>query len=739
MLNSIISKISESDNVIQDVLEIICPTGGTLKIVSEYYNATYSVAQTEQTNNTENTEQINNTNNTNYLNYTTKTESEENKKINIVVGEKVIGELETEVEPPEDVVQMFGWIIERKIVDEELRAVKAKSMSKAKGLLIANVSHELRTPLNALMGMLALLEDTELDDHQWSCIEIMRESSIDLMVLINDILDISKLEAGEMQLYPSSVSLKDVIESSHKIVGQLAYEKGIKLVYQFHKDVPDYVITDANRFKQMLKNLLSNAIKFTPSGSVTTNISIEPKNYVDDEIKTGKIYKLTEMDTPDKETDYAVKPVQKIDPRKIGKQYYIKFSITDTGIGISPEHIPKLFNSFTQVDSSNTKEYEGTGLGLAITSQLCKLMGGTIGVQSEKGKGSTFYFILPLQEYMPKLIPNYNMDLLKDKLFLVVDDDARNLMRITNLLEKWGVNFRECESSNRALISYINNSKYKFHLGLIDIVMPGINGNELAHKIASSNYPFPMIALSSASQQINSVSPAFSAHLNKPYEEHFLLETILSVLSDLKTDTKNEMETKKEIEKQPSKIEKLLSIKKISLPRMSKNTSTPALSVVVPSPSDNVRQSTKHKINKNFSEPVKNTGINILVVEDQQRNMQMIVQMLKSAGYKNISTASNGIEAIEKVKYNLGVKFSNTKSQYDVILMDIIMPKMDGIQASREISQLFLTAKHKPHIIAVTARITDDSKEEYRQAGIDDVLYKPIQNTSYLIDKLKLI
>ncbi len=708
MLNAIIAKITSSDNIIQDILDIICPTGGTLKIQSEYYNQTFTTGPGGE------------------------------DKIIIEHKGKTIGELTTNANVIDtEITKIIGWVVNNVIVEEELKILKSKSMSKAKGLLIANVSHELRTPLNALMGMLALLEDTELDDHQWSCIEIMRESSIDLMVLINDILDISKLEAGEMQLYPSSVSLKEVIESSHKIVGQLAYEKGIKLVYQFHKDVPDYVITDPNRFKQMLKNLLSNAIKFTNSGSVTTNITIMNEMIRDEPQPQPQqqniIYK--ELDTPNKETDYAVKPVQKIDPRKIGKLRYIKFSITDTGIGISPEHIPKLFNSFTQVDSSNTKEYEGTGLGLAITSQLCKLMGGTIGVQSEKGKGSTFYFVLPLQEYMPNLLPNYNMDLLKDKLFLVVDDDSRNLMRITNLLEKWGINFRECESSNRALISYINNPKYRFNLGLIDIVMPGINGNELAHKIASSNYPFPMIALSSASQQINSVSPAFSAHLNKPYEEHFLLETILGVLAEAPM-----VSTPKDAEqKPPSKIEKLLSIKKISLPRMSKNTSTPALSVVVPSPSDNVRSSTKHKINKNFCEPVKNTGINILVVEDQQRNMQMIVQMLKSAGYKNISTASNGLEAIEKVKNNLGVKFSNVKSQYDVILMDIIMPKMDGIQASREISNLFLTTKHKPRIIAVTARITDDSKEEYIQAGIDDILYKPIQNTSYLIDKLKTI
>lgn len=620
------------------------------------------------------------------------------------------------------------------IQQKELVLLKQQSMNKAKGLLIANVSHELRTPLNAIIGMLALLEDTSMNEYQWNCIEIMRESSLDLMVLINDILDISKLEAGEMQLYPSSVNILEIIEKSHKIVGQNAYDKGLQLDYKIDKNVPESIIVDPNRFKQMMKNLLSNAVKFTKEGSIKTHVSLATDEEI---VASGLPPKISMPSTPAVPEHIplgAVVPANKIEPYKLGEWKYLKFTITDTGIGIDAVNIPTLFKSFTQVDGSITKEYEGTGLGLSITAQLCQLMKGFIGVNSVKNIGSSFYFIIPVQEYLPHITKNIDMALLKGKTFLVVDDNSKNLMRITALLDKWGIEYRECENPQRAVISYINNPKYHFDLGLLDIVMPQINGNELAAKIASSQYSFPLIALSSSTQQINSVSPAFSAHINKPYGDDELLEVIFSVLQESRRGDPVSAPTP------PSKIEKLKTVSGFfGLVSAEKKTSVTGNIQFSPAKSQKFDNSKKHRIDKDFREPIQNSNITILVVEDQQRNMDMIIKMLNSAGYQHIDTAYNGLEAIEKIKQNRGVPFSETKSQYDVILMDIVMPKMDGMQATKIISGLFTSRKYRPKIIAVTARITDNSYDEYMESQIDDILYKPIQSISSLIEKLKNI
>lgn len=647
---------------------------------------------------------------------------------------------------------------------EKTELAKTQSMSKAKSLLIANVSHELRTPLNALMGMLALLENTELDNHQWSCMEVIRDASIDLLILINDILDISKLEAGEMQLYPSSTKILDCIESSYKIVGQMAYDKGLKFTFDLDEKVPKHIIVDSNRLKQMLKNLLSNAVKFTKDGSVKTTISIATDAEInkaglpvviglnfDAEMiqRAGMAIKKHNRHNMDKSSGVnvsgAVTPVNTFNSRELGEWNYIKFSIVDTGIGIASENIPKLFKSFSQIDDSSTKEYEGTGLGLAITAQLCLLMKGHISVESTINQGSTFTFIIPVQTHIVKST-QLDLSLLDNRMFLVVDDNPKNLMRITALLEKWGVQFRECENPQRAIISYIDNPKYHFDLGLLDIVMPGMSGNELAAKIASGPNSFPLIALSSATQQLHSVSPAFAGHINKPYSDEELQQMILEVLNRHEISSSSESvspsNTPTKISPipspkltsvtQPRKTERLISLSKLKFTK--KSASQQFDTQPLPTPYHKY-QSIKHHEQKDYYAPIKNADIKILVVEDKDRNLQTMVKMLQSAGYKYIDTAINGEAAVEKIHANRGVPFNKRKSQYDVILMDIIMPKMDGITATKKITEMF-AARKRPKIIAVTARIIDNAHEEYLKEGMDDVIFKPIVRISSLIEKI---
>jgi signal transduction histidine kinase/CheY-like chemotaxis protein len=656
-----------------------------------------------------------------------------------------------------------------RVESEKVELLRIQSMSKAKSLLIANVSHELRTPLNALMG-----------------IEIIRDGSIELLVLINDILDISKLEAGEMQLYPNSTDVVGVVDSSYKIVGQMAYDKGLKFDFNIADDVPEHIIVDSNRLKQMMKNLLSNAIKFTSVGSVHTEVTIatpaeithaglpstiNPIQFTKNILATEKGATKTKT-KPQTQIPGAVNPALDINRRELGEWNYIKFSVTDTGIGIAPENICRLFKSFSQLDDSSTKEYEGTGLGLAITYQLCTLMNGFIGVESTPGVGSTFYFIIPVQTHIYKIEKALDMALLNDRMFLVVDDNTKNLIRLTTLLEKWGVKFRECESPQRAVMSYLNNPNYKFDLGLLDIVMPIMSGNELAAKIASSVSPFPLIALSSATQQINSVSPAFAAHINKPYKDEELLQIILEVLSRQEDDSlsssddssrSSPMGLPQQVPRSPrsppatTKASKLKSIGKLTLTgfvparkpvvaSVPQTKAPPLASITHPSNDKMMRSmrgsipmaSGKHRVYKDYVPTIKNAGISILVVEDKPRNMETIIKMLNSAGYFNIDSATNGFEAVERVKANRGVAFNKKKSEYSVILMDIIMPKMDGVEATKKISELF-PRKHRPKIIAVTARITDDAQTDYIQAGMDDVIFKPVSSISTLVNKLKSI
>jgi CheY-like chemotaxis protein len=320
-------------------------------------------------------------------------------------------------------------------------------------------------------------------------------------------------------------------------------------------------------------------------------------------------------------------------------------------------------------------------------------------------------------------------------------------MRLTSILDKCEVHYRECENSSRAMISYVNNPKFKFDLGLLDIIMPGMTGNELAVKIAASSSPFPLIALSSANQQISGVSPAFSAHINKPYHEEELLEVILSVMrqNDL-ISSSDDTDSEKilfNINTAPQKIAPFEKEKKDKLKMLSKMKMEPKNKPIdkkykIDAAKEKAMLS-KKVIRKRSAESTLNPNLSILIAEDKERNLDMLIKMLNSLGYTKIDTALNGEEAILAVRNNKGDAFSDKKSNYDVILMDVVMPKKDGIQATKEITAMFSDRRYRPKIIAVTARVTDDADHEYHSCGMDDVIFKPISQISDLAEKLNLV
>jgi len=681
------------------------------------------------------------------------------------------------------------------------------SIKQSKNIVLANISHEVRTPLNTILGMNALLLETELDDNQYECLLVERTSCYHLLGLITDILDINKLEAGKMVFKLAPVNIQELVDTSYDLIGFDVKNKNLRLDQIIDSSVPKDIVGDKQRLKQMLGNLLSNAVKFTQNGSITTRIELASmKDLRDHELKPITSFSIKNQTSQ----------IIMYDENLVGDPVYIKFSIRDTGIGIKQEDMRRLFKSYEQLDSSSTKSNKGTGLGLAITSELCTLMGGKIFVTSEYGVGSVFSFILPVMTYRQ---PRKELDLsiLEGKVFLVVDDNEKNLMRLTNLLDNWGVEYREFSSAKRAL-NYVNNPKHKFDLGLLDIIMPVMDGNVLAERISRTAKPFPLIALSSDDGE-HAVSNFFVSQIAKPYNDQSLLETIINVLilaekkisyedksSDSSDDKKyrrhhisvsdssdedEELFTptmvnvkrtspKKSKRKSPElvalahrKISEALESESISAHRKVNIMGTPELLAIVKEDAPaNARKTNAVaqtpissaktilaktsfkpasnailKINQrrraqmdNFYERAENTNINVLVVEDQEFNSIMIVKMLNNIGYTNIDTAISGEDAIRMVQLNRGIPLKkNEKSQYDLVLMDIIMPgKYNGVDASKKITQLFKRLEDRPKIVAVTASVFDGAVDDYITEGqMDGYIAKPIDKIQRITEVLR--